>query len=146
MRAKFLLLAFLLVGVAGCDQPQTQIAALRTEFERQLKARDNTIAELTRQNGELRSSQGTAASDKLAEAVTESVSKRLEQQNATGFGEVKTRLDEIIQSLKIGSPNSPTANGPSAPNPGDAPRGGASPPGPNSNVKDPSRKKYKFDF
>ena len=139
MRLNLFLVPFLAVGLAGCDQQQTKLL----ECERQLQAKDKMIADLAHTNNDLQQRlaklQAGGDSDKLAETITESVAKRLEQQETANFGDIKTHLDEISRLQKAApvaaaEANPPRGAAPNAPQPR------------SSETTDPSRKKYKFDF
>ena len=107
MKFSFILLILLTVIFTGCEQSQSQILAQRTEFDRVIQAKDNAIAELKSENSKLqelamKAAQSAVSPKELGETVAEIVAKRIEERNATLHGELKTRLDELSQSLKNG--------------------------------------------
>ena len=161
MRTKFLLMAILLVGTAGCDQQQSQILSMRDAFDKELKAKDKVIEDLNRKVNDLDQRNGqmeqqlikaSGGSDKVVAAVTEGVSKAVVDQNTTTFNQVKSQLDEILKTLKSGvgvAPSAPSAQGPVANAPQQQYQ--APPPQPtqrpaSSEPRDPNTKKYKMTW
>jgi uncharacterized lipoprotein len=107
MRTILLLSALMLAGITGCDQRQGQLLAMRDDFQKQLTAKEKTIEELNakvteldRQNGDLQLQVAKASQD--PDKIAEAVSKRVEEKNAAAFGDLKTRLDQLAQSLRGG--------------------------------------------
>ena len=142
MKFSFILLLLLTIIFSGCEQSQSQILALRSEFDREIQAKDKAILELKTENSRLqelamKASQSAVSPKELGETVAEIVAKRVEQQNAG----MKSRLEELTEMLKKGvqATSAPSPNPPSPTPPSPAP---PSPPRP----KDPNVKHYNFKF
>jgi len=152
-------LALGLAGLTGCEK-QGQVLALREEFSRQLQAKDKTIDELNQKITELRnqndqlqlqSAKGSGDPEKLAQAVADTVSRRITDQNAQSFGDLRRDLDQVLQAVKSGGGGSGNiATAPrvdSVPNvPSTRPPANTPPARDPSTPSDPNRKKLRFDF
>jgi len=140
MRLHLLLVPLLAVGFAGCDQQQTKLL----ELERQMQAKDKTIADLAHSNNDLQQQlaklQAGDNSDKMAETISDAVAKRIETQQTTKFDDLKKQLDEIAKLQKTGAPVASDAG----PVRGNVPPGA---PVPRTTApSDPSRTRYNFNF
>lgn len=139
----------------GCEK-QGQVLALREEFSRQLQAKDKTIEELNQKITDLRNqndqlqlqaAKGSSDPDKLSSAVADAVAKRVSDQDAQSFAELKRDLEQVLQAVRSsGSVASVprTEPGPSVPT--TRPTAPTAPTRDPSAPSDPNRKKMRFDF
>ena len=119
MKINFLLLGILALGTAGCDLQQNKLLTLREEFNQELKAKDKTVEDLNRKINDLDQRNGAleqrlikesgGSPDKLAAAITDSVSRSVAEQNALKFAEIKAELGEVLKAVKSGGAIAPAS-------------------------------------
>ncbi len=158
--------------LTGCEQRQDEALNLYKQIQREAQQRDEavkkqmdviqsdlktigeTLAEMQKQTG-----QGTAAApstDKIAEAVSEQVAKKVGEQNAAAFASMKAQIDElkaIAATRPVAAPApapAPVAVAPAQPapryNPPVTRPVDMTDPGKPRSSSDPTRKTFKIDF
>ena len=113
MHAIKILPAVLILGLASCEQKQDAALNFYRQVQKEAQLRDEAVKKqledvqrelsaLTDSVNELkvkRSSQDPDAAEKLADAVSERVSGKLQAQNAAALAEMKAQLDAATKSI-----------------------------------------------